>query len=571
MGFGTRMMLKLVAVSLLVAAPIAAQGVRGTLVEQASRQPIAGAVVFLVDATSGVVARDLTSESGAYRLPAPRPGIYRVRTLRIGFKPVVSDAFTLGEGPDKTLDLTVESIPVSLTAVRVVGQANCPARAGATQAYNAWNEVTTALNAALLSSRMRNASATVVSYDRWTEPGSDQVLRQGANVRSGLPGQPWRSIGADSLRRHGFVVKDADGWSTFHAVDIDVLLSEYFLQDHCLQLADVARGEIAIGFTPARDRSRIAEIRGFVWLDATTLELKRLQFRYVNVEREYEEADAGGEIEFLKLRNGNWVVSRWQIRMPTAFREQRSGSYRGLNARSMVRATEVKTTGGDLLSVVQNGDTIWALPPRSFTGAVLDSASGRPVARARVFLAGTPYAVQADAAGRFTVDNLLPGGYTVLVQTPELDSLSALYRTSVVFTPQMHDFAVRVAPSTSIAEQWCPTLRGDQRSVSGAFLGVLMGTITAHDTSSVAAAEVVVSWNEFTINAGAVSQHPRTLTVTTDKDGVYRVCGVPTGTTLMLSTDFDGNALPTPVRIESVSRTRRYDIKLDAQQRRIRP
>ena len=98
-----------------------------------------------------------------------------------------------------------------------------------------------------------------------------------------------------------------------------------------------------------------------------------------------------------------------------------------------------------------------------------------------------------------------------------------------------------------------------------------MGMITAHDTSSVAATEVVVSWNEFTINAGAVRQHPRTLTVTTDKDGVYRVCGVPTGTTLMLSTEFDGNALPTPVRIESPSRTRRYDIKLDAQQRRIRP
>ena len=93
----------------------------------------------------------------------------------------------------------------------------------ATPAYNAWNEVATALNAALLSSRIRGISATIVGYDRWTEHGSDLVLRQGANVRSGMAGQPWRSVAADSLHRAGFVVLEADGWYSFHALDLDVL------------------------------------------------------------------------------------------------------------------------------------------------------------------------------------------------------------------------------------------------------------------------------------------------------------------------------------------------------------
>lgn len=549
----------LLAATVLVATPLGAQGVRGTVMDQASRQPIAGAVVFLLDASNAVVARDLTNESGSYRLAAPRAGTYRTRTLRIGFRPVLSSPFMLGDGPDMTRELSVESIPVSLAAVKVERQANCPARQDASQAYNAWNEVATALNAALLSSRVRGTTATVVAYDRWTAPGSDVILRQGVNVRSGLPGQPWRSVSADSLHRAGFVVREPNGWYVFHALDLDVLLSDTFLQDHCLQLRGVDRGQIALEFTPSRDRNRIAEIRGFVWLDATSLELKRLQFRYVNVLREYEQADAGGDLEFLKLRNGAWIVSRWQVRMPTSFRQERSESYGNLRGTAQVRATEVKTTGGDVLRVIQNGDTVWTVPPRAFVGTVIDSSTNRPVSGARVSLTGTRDATVTNELGRFRIEDVLPGAYAVRVRTAELDSLATFHQASAVIASQMPQLDIKVPNRAQLIEQWCPAITRGTREISG-LMGMVLGIVRDQaDSTPVVSAEIGVEWMDVVVdaNGGAVVK-PRHLTAQTDLHGAYRICGPPWDHRLKLSTAFDGRLPPLEIRIGD-GRVRRRD------------
>ena len=562
-------MIRWTIVALALPCVAAAQTVRGTLTEQESRRPIAGAVVFLLDANQAVVARDLTSEAGQYRLVAPRAGTYRVRTLRIGFRPVLSAAIDLSIGQDASVPLAVESVPVSLSAVRVESRANCNVRGDATPAYNAWNEVATALNAALLSSRLRGTSATIVGYDRWTAPGSDVVLRQGATVRQGLPGQPWRSVSADSLHRAGFVVMEADGWYSFHALDLDVLLSDVFLQDHCLSLRGVDRGEIAIEFTPSRDRGRMPEIRGYVWLSATTLELRRVQFRYVNIPRQYEEADAGGELEFLKLENGSWVISRWQIRMPTAFRTARSDSYGNLSGRPEARATEVKTTGGDLLRLVVDGTTLWEAPSRTAQGRIVDSGSGRAIANARVVVAGTSYAGTTDAAGRFRIDDVVPGSYTARVFTPELESLATFHEAQVLFVEQVPVADISVPGADQLIRQWCPALARGDRTTSGS-VGLLVGVVTSHDATPVANAEIAVSWNDFLRSAnGGVTQIARSRTDTTDSRGAYRLCGPPTNHPLRLRTPFDVPGDTSTIRIDPAAGVRRIDMRLDPANRRV--
>jgi hypothetical protein len=565
---GGALMLRVLAAVVLGATSVAAQGVRGTVVDQASRQPIAGALVFLLDANDGMVGRDLTSETGAYRLSAPRPGTYRMRTMRIGFRPVVSAPVTLNEGPDVLLELSIEGVPVSLSAVKVERQANCPARQDASQAYNAWEQVTAALNAALLSSRVRGLSATIVGYDRWTEPASNVVLRLGANVKTGMSGQPWRAVPADSLHRAGFVVTDNTG-STYHAPDLDVLLSDVFLADHCLRFRGVEDGSLAIEFAPSRDRGRVAEIRGMVWLDATSLQLRRLQFRYVNVPAAVAEADAGGELEFLPLRNGKWVISKWEIRMPSAWKQDRGSAYGDLRATASVRLAEVKTTGGHLLNVVQDDDTLWALPPRTLRGRVLDSATARPLRGAAVILSGTSYSTQTDARGSFEIDNVLPGAYTVLIQTPDLDSVAALHKSALVFFEELGNVEIRVPGPSSFVRLWCPAIRENERSSTGVQLGMLMGTVFAHDSMRVPNAEIKLQWTEFRLLADGASSRPREMMVTTDSDGVYRACGVPIDQPIKLSTEFDGGSFPTEVRILSETRTRLYDIRLDRNRRRI--
>jgi hypothetical protein len=77
-----------IAVFLLVAAPsaIPAQTIRGDLVGAATAQPIAYALVLLVDSAGHERARTLSDAAGQFVLLAPSPGTYRVRILRIGFK-----------------------------------------------------------------------------------------------------------------------------------------------------------------------------------------------------------------------------------------------------------------------------------------------------------------------------------------------------------------------------------------------------------------------------------------------------------------------------------------------------
>src|SRR5688572_7621055 len=150
-----------VAAVLLCPAFLGAQGVHGTIIERTTQRPVAGAVVFLLGPTDTVVARDLTSETGRYRLVAPGAGTYRIRTLRIGFRPTISAPLQLRVNQSDSLTLVVENVPASLAAVRVESSTSCPAREDTRRAYSAWNEVVTALNAALLSSRLRGLAVTV--------------------------------------------------------------------------------------------------------------------------------------------------------------------------------------------------------------------------------------------------------------------------------------------------------------------------------------------------------------------------------------------------------------------------
>lgn len=60
-------------------------------------------------------------------------------------------------------------------------------------------------------------------------------------------------------------------------------------------------------------------------------------------------------------------------------------------------------------------------PPGTFAGRVVDSESGAPIAKARVFVAGTPLDIVTDAEGRFTAP-VSPGTYSVSIIAPEYSS-----------------------------------------------------------------------------------------------------------------------------------------------------
>jgi hypothetical protein len=340
-----------------------AQSIRGTVVER-SDQPVPGVVLLLMDSEGQVAARALTDDRGQFRLSPGATGSYRIRTYRIGYKPVLSAPVLLKAGDEVEQLLELSSVPVSLDTVRVASRGSCRSFVESGEAVaTVWEQARTALTATQLTATSQSIRATSIKHQRTLDQNARRTLQESSVVDSGFVIKVWRSVSADSLRRFGYVHEGADGWKTYHAPDQDVLLSDQFVGDHCFRLTN-ARDEslIGIAFEPTRERSRIPDIRGTLWLDRKSSELRRMDFSYVNTGARGIE-DAGGDMEFARLRDGTWTIMRWNIRMPVL--EMRGFISQGIPGSTPLpdlRVREWRISGGELSLLLRGRDTIWAKP-----------------------------------------------------------------------------------------------------------------------------------------------------------------------------------------------------------------
>jgi len=70
-----------------------------------------------------------------------------------------------------------------------------------------------------------------------------------------------------------------------------------------------------VSFEPAT-RGRLADIRGTLWLDRASAELRRIDYGYTQLPSWAHGRDAFGSLGFVTLRDGGWVVQRWSMRVP---------------------------------------------------------------------------------------------------------------------------------------------------------------------------------------------------------------------------------------------------------------
>ena len=72
---------------LTIGAPLRAQVLRGVVRDSTSGLAIAGAVITTLDSIGRVGRRSLSNERGQFRITAAPPA-YRIRVVRLGFRPV---------------------------------------------------------------------------------------------------------------------------------------------------------------------------------------------------------------------------------------------------------------------------------------------------------------------------------------------------------------------------------------------------------------------------------------------------------------------------------------------------
>lgn len=513
------------ALAIVAAIPVCAQAqvVSGRTLGPAG-EPIAGAIVVLVGEGDSTIARTLSASDGMYQLHAVTPGTYRLRTLRIGYRPETTEPFALAATDHLTRDINLSNIAVRLEAVRVTGRSECRAGTADRAALDAWNEAKKALLASVLTRQTRAMQSTIALFTQQLDAKGERVLHQAVETREGTSVRPMGALRTpDDFADHGYA--QADGKDVrYDGPDENVLLSDRFAEGHCLHLVPDDSGAIAVAFAPVRPRDGVVEIEGTLRLDARTAELHTLEFRYTNVDRLLQRGGIGGRIDFARLIDGGWVIDRWALRLPVI------GHVPGALFRPGTdEIAWIDVTGG-LLTEARTADRVlWRAHLAAVEGLVHADSGGPPVTGAAISLAGTDYRATTDRLGTFVIPDVFAGRYRMGVQWPPLDSMGVVSSTVTEL----------VVPDTGVvtAQLAVPTLeRGLAiacgRKVAARHDGLVRGYVEPSATRSARGMRVRVSWHVQEQRDSQMVVREGEKSGKVDDLGRFSVCGVPRATPL---------------------------------------
>lgn len=167
----------------------------------------------------------------------------------------------------------------------------------------------------------------------------------------------------------------------------------------------------------------------------------------------------------------------------------------------------------------------------SVTGTVYDSIEGGPLQDAAVFLWDTPHRAETDAEGRFVIEGVPPGSYSILFFHTRLGELG------VSPGPRALSIAAGATEEVELATPSLETFVGSQCLMEGRpeGTGALSGRVTdAESGLALGGAFVELSWNEDGEPA------PRTLEMNAGPDGRYRSCAVPADVPVLVSASYYG-------------------------------
>ncbi len=139
-----------------LAGPAQAQVLRGQVMDTVTGQPVGAGFVVLLDENGAEVLRLLSGPNGRFSLRAPRPGRYRLRSERIGYRVSESAFFEAASGQTLTYELRTSPLPIRLTDIEARSERTCRIEPEVGQdAFILWSEVRKALTATAWSGRQR--------------------------------------------------------------------------------------------------------------------------------------------------------------------------------------------------------------------------------------------------------------------------------------------------------------------------------------------------------------------------------------------------------------------------------
>ncbi len=522
---------------MLLAGDSAAQAVRGQVVDSATGMPVGTGFVVLLAGDGSEVSRALSSRDGRFRLEAPSGGDFRLRSERIGYR--ASESELLRIEPGETLDYTlrVAALPVRLATVEVQGRNRCRRNPGEGEStVLIWEEIRKALTATTWSDAQELFHYTMYRYERTLSPDRSRVGEESGAVRSGVSEPPFKSIPAERLADQGYISERADG-TWYYIPDAEVLLDPDFLGTHCFHVVRDTRyrpGMVGLAFEPMRDRD-LPDVSGTLWLDESTSELQTLEVQHTRVPAGLRDDRVGGDVEFMMLPSGAWIVRKWQVRTPiVSLLEYTPGRMR----RYTPRLDGFRDSGGEILTVTsRDGTAVFDAPLARVTGTVYDSTRGAVLQQASVSVSGTGFVATTNAEGKYLLEVPLEGDYTVSLRHPWLDSIAVppQLKPVILARDSIAEVAFAVPHVDGVLQRVCrgmPRMRG---------IRVLVGVVRSPEAAQpVAGAMVSATWQTIAESNGRYTVRDIREEVGTDENGFYAVCDVPAARPLTLHAEKDG-------------------------------
>ncbi len=484
---------------------------------------------------------------GEFTVVARAPGLYRLRSERIGYRASESPPIDLtGVG---TIDVVfrVTPIPVELAAIEIRDERRCDMRpAEDTTTALVWEEVRKALEAAQWTAR-QNYQTRILIYEREMDASRRRVRSEAVRTRAGpMRRSPFSSLPAENLAQHGFVVEQR-GETWYYAPDAEVLLDDAFLDTHCFHLVRGAKdreGLIGLAFEPTPGRS-VAEVRGVIWLDLRSAELQELEYRYTNMPWQISDDRVGGTVWFLQLPSGLWIVREWQIRIPQIAYERRRGDPL-LDDRPRAKVTAFYDTGGEVFEIsAHRGVPVFKASMARIAGTVIDSTTGDPLPGARITLEGTDLITVTDAQGAFTLEAPFTGDYSFAVEHPRLDTIgiATLYYPVALERGAALTLRFGLPHADSVAARLCPDTPPSVGDGARYGARVIFGVVRERRTGNpVAKAKVHAVWQRITVSPTALNADDIKSVATADGTGFYVICGLPVGRPVEVWTEQPGLA-----------------------------
>ena len=320
----------------------------GILVSEGNGVPVDVAVVALLDSDDVVVWETLSNASGAFSLPLPPPGTYRLQVSRIGYDSWTSDPIRIDSAPAPgPLRLEIPVRPVPLPELMVTEQTDCPTTPDERRrAFELYESVLPVL-ASMSTAETRDS--LLLRLERplriWKRGG----FRYTQDTVTVMVTEALSNASPGHLEAYGYGDVVGDSMTTFYAPDGAALASPGFLATHCLSTAadDEDDDSVAgLAFEPRPDRE-VVDVTGVLWIDTVANEPRELAFNYTSLRpflREYllpgfeqrvlssipdglrlrttfhpielVEADYGGALYFARVDGGQWLVREWRIIRP---------------------------------------------------------------------------------------------------------------------------------------------------------------------------------------------------------------------------------------------------------------